>query len=133
MLTSPDRFAAVFNMTFPDAYRIITGQDVRDMTECGLIREHGGYYSRADLQRIRAVLQYEQMRQARSAKVTIKDKLESPKCKMCGKPLPLQSEGKKGRPREYCSNCESSRNKERYRRWRKKRRRPRVESASRGA
>ncbi len=33
------------------------------MTECGLIGKYGGYYYRTDLERIRAVLQYEQMRE----------------------------------------------------------------------
>jgi len=32
--------------------------------------------------------------------------------------LLVQLEGKKGRPREYCSECESLRRKDRYRKWR---------------
>lgn len=132
-ITNPDKFAITFNMTFPDDYRIITGQDVRDMTECGLIREYGGYYSRADLQRIRAVLQYEQVREKRSVKPAPEDKQEPPKCKRCQQPLPPEPERIKGRPREYCPSCESFRNTERYRRWRKKKRQHCVESASRGA
>ena len=70
MLTSPDKFAAVFTTTFPGAYRIVTVQDVRDMTECRLIGKYGEYYGRADLETVRCILQYEQMREKQSAQYT---------------------------------------------------------------
>ena len=128
--TNPDKFAAWFNLVVPGAYRQITTQDIRDMTECKLLRCYGGYYSRTDLETVRALLQYEQMREKRSAKVLREDKSEPACCKKCGQPLPSEPEGKKGRPREYCPSCESFRNAERYRRWRKKKRRPRHKSPS---
>ena len=122
ILTSPDKFAAVFTTTFPGAYRSVTSQDVRDMTECGLIGKYGEYYYRTDLERVRAILQYEQMREKRSARCIKEEEPQlPPSCKMCGRLLITQSNGKKGRPREYCPGCESSRSTERYRRWWKRR------------
>lgn len=120
MITSPEKFANYFNSVVPGAYRQITTQDIQDMTECKLIRCYGGYYSRTDLERVRGILQYEQMREKRSANQNKEDEQELPSCRICGQPLPPKPEGRKGRPKEYCSNCESLRNKERYRRWRKK-------------
>ncbi len=93
LITSSEKFAAYFNMKIPGAYRMITGQDVRDMIECGLVRKYGGYYSQADLERIRAILQYEQMREKRPTQPTLEDKQEPPKCKRCKQPLPLEPEG----------------------------------------
>ena len=115
-----ERFATLFNAKLPGAYRQITVQDIRDMTECGLIRRYG-YYIHSDLETVRAVLQYEQILEKRMKKPPEEDKLESPCCKMCGQPLPTQPEGKKGRPREYCSKCESLRRRDRYRKWRTRR------------
>ena len=130
-ITSLDKFAAWFNMKYPGAYRRITTRDVEDMTSCGLIRRYRYYSESQDGETIRAVLQYEQMREKRSAKQDTKDRLESPSCKMCGGPLPSDPEGKRGRPREYCSDCESLRNMERHRRWRKRRKKKLlVESTS---
>jgi len=133
LVTNPDRFATLFNIKHPSAYRPITADDVKDMTTCELIGLYGYYHLSQDGKTVMGILQYEQMREKRSAKVTIKDKPESPKCKMCRKTLPLQPEDQKGRPREYCSSCEPFRNKERYRALREKKRRHRVESTSRGA
>ena len=92
----------------PDAYRPMSGQDIRDMTKCDLIGQHG-FYGRLDLQEVISLLKYEQMREKRSAQESAEDKLEPPKCRMCGQPLPIQPEDKSGRPREYCSGCESFR------------------------
>jgi len=47
-ILSPDKFAEWFNNVVPGAYRSITAQDIRDMTECGLVA-HYGYYIRQDL------------------------------------------------------------------------------------
>lgn len=120
--TNPEKFANCFNSVVPGAYRKITTQDIRDMTECGLIRCYGGYYSRVDLERVRGILQYEQMREKRSAKSPDNNKQEQPTCKMCGEPLPPKPADKAGRPKEYCSKCELLRVAERCRKWRKQRR-----------
>jgi len=95
----------------------IAVQDIRDMTDCGLIR-HYGYYIHSDLEMVRAVLQYEQLLEKRLKKPLNEEKLILPRCKMCGEQLPVQLEGKKGRPREYCQKCESARREDRYRKWR---------------
>jgi hypothetical protein len=116
---SPDRFAELINGVMPGAYRNITVQDIRDMTICGLIG-HYGYYGHSDIETVRAILQYEQLREKRIQEQLIEDKSEPQKCKRCGQPLPYQRELKKGRHREYCQQCESSRVKERYLRWREK-------------
>ncbi|MBA7599411.1 hypothetical protein ES703_06444 [subsurface metagenome] len=62
-----ERFAAQFNAKLPGAYRQITAQDVRAMTDCGLIRRYG-YYIHSDLETVRAVLQYEQILEKRLKK-----------------------------------------------------------------
>jgi len=111
-----ERFAAQFNAKLPGAYRQITAQDIKDMTDCGLIKRYR-YYIHSDLETVRAVLQYEQLIEKRMKKQTVEDKLQVLCCKMCGQSLSTQPEGKKGRPREYCQKCEKSRQKERYRRW----------------
>jgi hypothetical protein len=43
-----------------------------------------------------------------------------PRCKLCGEPLTPRLDRKKGRPREYCQQCETSRVRERHRRWMKR-------------
>jgi hypothetical protein len=84
------------------------------MTSCGLIGQYG-YYGRSDLETVRAVLQYEQLRHDRAEKLRIK---EAPKtCKRCGKPLPKKGSGR-GRPREFCDRCELFRGRERHMKWR---------------
>ena len=106
IITSPDKFAEWFNLVVPGAYRNITTQDVRDMTNCGLICRYR-YYVRDDLQTVRAVLLYEQSRDRRSGK---EDTTRT--CKRCGQPLPAQTDGKRGRPSEYCPDCEPFRGRE---------------------
>jgi len=120
MFTNPDRFASWFNEAVPGAYRQITVEDVRDMANCGLIARYR-YYLSADIQTVRAILQYEHMRQKRIERSETKAIGYVPVCKNCGQPLPVTPPDKKGRHKEYCSGCESSRSKERARRWRKKR------------
>jgi len=121
--TNPGKFAAWFNSVVTGAYRKITTQDIRDMETCGLIRRYGGYYHRMDLETARGILQYEYMRKKGPAKSSNDNKQEPPKCKMCEQPLSPEPENMRGRPREYCPSCESSRNRERYRRWRKRKKR----------
>jgi hypothetical protein len=119
-ITSPDRFAEWFKYEVPGAYREITAQDIRVMNGCGLIGRYG-FYGRQDLETIRGILQYEQMR----AKIIEKTETKSIDavrcCKNCGQPLSDIQPIKKGRHKEYCPLCESSRSKERYRKWRRER------------
>jgi hypothetical protein len=119
-ITSSKAFAEWFNTKIPDAYREITTDDVRFMTECNLIGRHR-FYGRLDGETIRGVLQYEQLRQKRIQEQATEDESEQLKCKRCGQPLTYQHKAKKGRRREYCQQCESSRVKERYQKWRRKR------------
>jgi len=118
---SPNKFSIWFNEKYTGAYRRISTEDVKDMTDCGLIHLRGYYSGSQDGETIRAVLQYEQLRQKRIHEQAIEDKSEPLKCKRCGQPLPYQQEAKRGRRREYCQQCESSRAKERNRKWRRKR------------
>lgn len=120
LITSPGKFAKYFNSKVPGAYRPITEKDIRLLTECGLIQRHG-YYIRSDLETVRAILQYEQLRERITKKPPMDETKEPPRCKLCGEPLPPEPEGKKGRPREYCAGCESKRARERNRRWRRRR------------
>ena len=117
MITNPAKFAEWFNTRVPGAYRKMTTQDIRDMTECGLIGRHR-YFMLSDLQTVIGILQYEQLRQKRLEKLL--DSKQPRLCKLCGQPLPVQPEAKKGRPRDYCTQCESSRVRQRSRKWRKK-------------
>lgn len=114
-ILSPDRFAAEFNVVVPGAYREITVQDIKDMTDCGLICKYR-YYCSADLETVRAILLYEQMREERSRTAALVDNPRT--CKRCGHLLPSQSDGRRGRPGEYCPDCEPFRGMERYRKWR---------------
>jgi hypothetical protein len=112
-LLSPDKFASWFNQVVPGAHRRITAQDTRDLTAAGLIGKYG-YLGRADFETVRGVLQYEEMRQARLARSKVQ-----PACKMCGRPL-SETHDKRGRPKEYCSDCEPFRVRERYKKWERK-------------
>lgn len=103
------------------AYRQITAADVRLLTECSLIGRYR-YYGHIDLQTVRCILRYEELREKRIQKQERGAAMEPLRCKICGEPLPIQPEGKMGRPREYCPQCEASRSKERNRKWRTKRR-----------
>lgn len=120
LITSPEKFAMFFNARVPGAYREITTDDVRLLTECGLIKKYG-YYPLDDLQTVVGILRYEQVREKRTEKQEHEASLEPPRCKLCGEPLPPQPEGKEGRPREYYDQCEALRAAQRYRKWRRKR------------
>lgn len=115
IIASPDKFSTLFNAVVPGAYRSITAQDIRDMTECGLIGRYK-YYGRQDIETVRAILLYEQIRNERSEKACLKDAPRT--CKRCGEPLPSQPDSSRGRPSEYCVNCEPFRGGERNRKWR---------------
>jgi hypothetical protein len=119
-IISPEKFAKRFNDKVPGAYRQITTQDIRDMTECGLIKRYG-HYLNDDIQTVINILNYEQLRQKRVEKQEQEAIGEPPPCKLCGRPLPAPPEDKVGRPKEYCPNCAPLRATERYKKWRRKR------------
>lgn len=118
LITSPGKFADFFNAKVPGAYRQVTADDIRGLTSCGLIGKYGEYL-KLDIETVRAVLQYEQLRQSRQKRDEIKDSDGSIHCRSCGAVL-AKPESKRGRPREYCTDCESSRASARYQKWRKK-------------
>jgi len=117
--SNPGKFADLFNSKVPGAYREVTAQDVRDLTQCGLIKRYG-FYDTTDLQTVIDILNYEQLRAKRTQKEEREASLEPPRCKLCGQPLSSYLEGKKGRPKEYCQDCEPLRGKQRYSQWRRK-------------
>jgi hypothetical protein len=118
--SSPKKFAEWFNEKYIGVYRQIATEDVKDMTDCGLIHHRGYYSGSQDGETIKAVLQYEKLREHRSAEQE-KEK-NPPPCKICGQPLPPNPEGKAGRHKEYCSGCERYRIKDRQKRLRHRRR-----------
>ena len=119
--TNPDKFAKDFVKTVPGAYRQINAQDIRDMTNCGLIGRYGSYGS-TDIQMVIGILQYEQLFKRRKEKVIQQIQEQLHHCRLCGELLLPQPYGKKGRPREYCDDCEASRSKNRNRKWRDRKR-----------
>ena len=119
LIVRAEDFADLFNAKVPGAYRSITAHDIRDMVDCGLIKKWGGFFS-DDLQTVIGILNYEQIREKRTKEQTREVVDEPPRCKLCGQVLLPKAEGKKGRPREYCTDCESSRTTMRSRKWRKK-------------
>ena len=116
LTTRPDKFAAEVNAKLPGAYRQITVDDVRDMVDCGLIGKFDCFLD-LDLETVRAILQYEQLRQNCQKRNEIRDNDGVIHCRRCGVVL-AKPEGKKGRPREYCDKCQPFRGGERYRKWR---------------
>jgi hypothetical protein len=120
LITSPEAFVEWFTLEVSGAYRILTVQDAKDMTECGLIGRYG-FYGRQDSETVRGILQYEQLRQKRIKEQSIEDKFEPLKCKSCGQPLAIPLQNKRGRHKEYCLICEPRRVRERYKKWRMKR------------
>jgi len=115
-ITSAEEFAEQFNEKYPGIFRRITREDINDMTACGLIHRYRGYSSSMDGETVRAILQYEQLREKRSVQQNKDEK--DPICKICGKLLPPNPEGKVGRHKEYCSECEPIRNRDRQKRLR---------------
>ena len=114
-ITSPDKFADLFNIKVPGAYREITASDIRDMTTCGIIGRYG-YFIHLDIETVRRILQYEQLRQNRQKRDEIRDSDGAIHCRRCGVVLD-KTDGKKGRPREYCPDCDRFRGRERRRKW----------------
>jgi hypothetical protein len=118
LIVRPEDFAEWFNKAIPGAFRSIAAQDVRDMTTCGLIGKYG-YYMQLDIETVRAILQYEQLRQNRQKRDEIRNDDGVIHCRKCGVVL-AKPDGRKGRPHEYCPDCEVFRGRERYRKWRSK-------------
>jgi len=118
LIVKPDDFAEWFNKTIPGASRSIGVEDVQDMTTCGLIGRYG-YFINLDLETVRCVLLYEQLRQNRQKKDEIRDKNGSIHCRRCGGVL-AKPDGRKGRPNEFCDKCQPFRGRERNRKWRRK-------------
>jgi len=118
LIVRPEDFAEWFNKAIPGAYRQITAEDVRDMTTCGLIGRYG-YYMQPDIETVRAILQYEQLRQNRQKRADIRDDDGVIHCRLCGVVL-ARPKAKRGRPNEFCDKCQPFRGRERYRKWRKK-------------
>jgi len=119
--TSPDRFAKDFNELVPGAYRRITSDDVRDMTDCGLIGKYY-FYGHDAIETVRAILRYEELRQKRIEKQPSDSISDIRTCRLCGTILPIEPKGKYGRPKEYCASCEPVRTKKRYQKWRDRKR-----------
>ena len=113
-------FADLFNAKVPGAYRQVTADDIRLLTQCGLVGRYSFYDTVDDLQTVIGILNYERLTQQRTRKEVQEASPDPPRCKSCGQALPTEPEGKKGRPREYCTDCESSRPTMRGRKWRRK-------------
>lgn len=118
LATSPARFAAEFNSKVPGAYRQITAEDVGDLTDVGLIGRYG-YYINTDVETVRAILDYERRTELRRHRGEIKDPDGAMHCRRCGVVL-ANPKGKRGRPNEYCDDCDRFRGQERYRKYRSK-------------
>ena len=112
-------FANLFNAKVPGAYRQVTADDIRLLTQFGLIGRYNFYDTTYDVQTIIGILNYERLTQQRTRKGVQEASPEPAQCKSCGQALPTEPEGKKGRPREYCTDCESSRVTTRYQKWRR--------------
>lgn len=104
---SPNKFSSLFNDAVPGAYRSITAQDVIDLTGCGLIGKYK-FYGSLDIETIRCILLYEELRLKRRQQYH-----SNRTCKRCGESLP-DVDGGRGRPREYWSECEKSRVRDRF-------------------
>ena len=64
VMADPVRFAAKFNATVPGSYRMVSVDDIRYLSHCGLIGRHG-FYTREDVDTVRGILRYEQLREHR--------------------------------------------------------------------
>jgi hypothetical protein len=93
-IINPDIFAKWFKSEVSNANREITAQDVRELTECGLIGRYK-FYTRQDLETVRGILQYEQLLKNRQKRNEIKDAEGEIHCRRCGKLLPKQIATKK--------------------------------------
>ena len=118
LTTRPDKFATEVNAKLPGAHRQITVDDVRDMVACGLIGKFDCFLD-LDLETVRAILQYEQLRENHQKRDEIRDDDGVIHCRRCGVVL-TKPDSRRGRPTEYCDECGPFRGRERYRKWRDK-------------
>jgi hypothetical protein len=112
-------FADLFNAKVTGAYRQVTADDIRLLTQFGLIGRYNFYDTTGDLQTIIGILNYEQLRENRQKKNEIRDEDGVVHCRRCGVVLD-RPDGQRGRPREYCPDCEPIRSTMRNRKWRRK-------------
>ena len=119
MTANPKRFAETFNQECPGAYQTVTADDIRLMTECGIIG-HYGCYGDSDIRTIVGVFRYELLREKRIEKLQPNVIPEIRKCKICGNPLPNEPVSKHGRRKEFCTECESLRVRMRHRKWKER-------------
>lgn len=116
LIVRAEQFVEWFHRVVPGAYREITTEDVEDMTRCELIGRHGEYL-RLDIEIVRCVLLYEQLRENRQKRDEIKDDDGVIHCRRCGVVL-VKPKAKRGRPNEFCENCQPFRGRERNKKWR---------------
>lgn len=126
LITSPEKFAAEVNARLPGAHRQISTHDVRDMVTCGLIGRYG-YFINLDLETVRAIVKYEQLRENRQKREEIKDDDGVIHCRRSGVVL-TRPEGKRGRPNEFCDKYQPFRGRERQRKWRQRQATPDVKT-----
>jgi hypothetical protein len=107
LIVRAEDFVVWFTRVVPGAHRQITVDDVKDLTTCGLIGMYG-FYMQLDIETVRAILQCELLRQNRENRDEIRDSEGIMHCRGCGAVLP-ETDGKRGRPKEYCPDCDASR------------------------
>jgi hypothetical protein len=61
IVADPAKFAVKFNFTVPGAHRLVTAEDIRQISQCGLIGRHG-FFTREDLETVRGIILYEKMK-----------------------------------------------------------------------
>ena len=115
LIVRSEDFVEWFAKAIPGAFRSIDVEDVQDMTTCGLIGRFD-HYIHLDIETVRAILQYEQLRHNRQKRDEIRDDDGAIHCRGCGVVL-AKPDGRKGRPNEFCDKCQPFRGRERYRKW----------------
>ena len=103
----------------PSAHRKVDAVDIQLMTECNLIGKYS-YYGHVDIQLVWGILKYEQLKQNRESRNEIKGLDGIMHCSRCHVVLAAQPAGTRGRPREFCQDCEAARSRDRYRKRRDK-------------
>jgi hypothetical protein len=121
VITNIKKFVSWLNDILPGVYRQITVQDAQLLTKLGLIGRYG-YYGHQDLETIRGLLRYEELREKRILKEEAQATIDVPRCTRCHQPLPPHPQDRRGRPIAYCATCQPYRNKERHRNWRRRKR-----------
>jgi hypothetical protein len=104
-ITQPEVFANFVNTKISGAYRKITTNDVCLMTEYNLIGKYE-FYGSQDLETVRGILAYEQLREKRATHQSTKLNKGFRKHQMCDQLLHPHFSDKRGRPGEYCQQCQ---------------------------